>query len=206
MKILYTLVIFAAVFTTVYSQNESSPLVEKDIAYKDWVYKDIRTGSDRNLRKFVNGKKLVMVAYFAPWCPNWKHDAPLVQKLYDKYKAHGFDVIAVGEYDPVAAMKTHIDAMKLTFPAVYENESRADKDKTAHAEYRKSVGDTRKWGSPWYIFLEAPRLEPEGLALTRKAFTVSGELREAEVEKMIREKLGLSLHRTTDSKIGLKQP
>ena len=64
--------------------NEQSPIVEKDIAYKDWVYKNVQTGSDMNLRKFTLGKKLVMVVYFAPWCPNWKHDLAFVQAMYEK--------------------------------------------------------------------------------------------------------------------------
>ena len=52
-------------------QNERAPIVEKEFEYRDWTYKDVRGGSDQNLRKFADGKKLVMVLYFAGWCPNW---------------------------------------------------------------------------------------------------------------------------------------
>lgn len=191
MKILLALIVLFSGFAA-FGQNEQAPIVEKEIAYRDWVYKNVKTGNDMNLRKFTFGKKLVMVVYFAPWCPNWKHDAPFVQKMYEKYKANGFDVIAVGEYDPVDAMKAHIDQFKLTFPAVWESDERAAKDRTVHNEYRRSVGDTRKWGSPWYIFLEVDKLEPNGLVMTKKAPVVNGELIQADAEKFIREKLGLS--------------
>ena len=73
------------IFLTVifaFGQNEQSPIVEKEISYKDWTYKNVQTGENVNLRDFTKGKKLTMVVYFAPWCPNWKHDAPMLEKLY----------------------------------------------------------------------------------------------------------------------------
>lgn len=185
------LVINCVIFANAQGGNEQSPIVEKDIGYKDWVYKNVQTGNDTNLRKFTFGKKLVMVVYFAPWCPNWKHDVAFVQSMYDKYKVNGFDVIAVAEYDPVDSVKTHIGQYKLTFPVVWESDARTAKQTTSHYEYRKSVGDTRNWGSPWYIFLEVNKLEPAGLVMTKKAPIVNGELIQPDAEKFIREKLGL---------------
>src|SRR5258705_11463198 len=86
-------------------QNEQSPLIEKEINYKDWTYKSVQTGENVNLRDSTKGKKLTMVVYFAPWCGNWRHDAPMLEKLYEKYKAAGLGIIAIGEYDTVASMK-----------------------------------------------------------------------------------------------------
>lgn len=192
MKIILAGILALSSLTLSYGQNEQAPIVEKDIEYKDWVYKDVQTGSDVNLRKFTSGKKLVMVVYFAPWCGNWKHDLPFVQSMYDRYKAKGFDVIAVGEYDPVDTMKAHIQQYKLGFPVVWESDARTAKQTTTHYTYRRSVGDARNWGSPWYIFLEVSKLEPSGPVLTRRASVVSGELIRPDAEKFIREKLGLA--------------
>ena len=191
MKPLLALAIILIGLTAVFAQNEQAPLQEKEIKYKDWTYKSVRDDKDINLRDFAKKKKLVLVVYFAPWCPNWKHEAPFAQKLYEKYKANGFDVIGVGEYDTVAAMKTDLDDKKITFPVVYESDSKESKQKTLHYEYRQAVGDTRGWGSPWNIFLEPARLAKKGDILTEKTFIVNGELIEAEVEKFVREKLGL---------------
>lgn len=173
------------------AQTEQAPILEKEFKYKDWTYRSVRDEKTVNLREFTDRKKLVMVVYFAPWCPNWKHEAPFAQKLYEKYKASGFDVIGVGEYDTVAAMKTNLDTFKITFPVVYESDARDAKQKTLHYEYRKSVGDTRGWGSPWNVFLEPAKLSKKGDVLTEKTFIVNGELIEAEAEKFVREKLGL---------------
>jgi len=178
-------------FGFAFGQNEQAPMLEKEISYKDWTYKNVRTGTDVNLRGFTNGKKLTMVVYFAPWCGNWKFDAPMLQRLYDKYHDKGLAIIAVGEYDPVPAMKASLDALKVTFPAVYESESRADKQKTLHYQYRRSTGDFRSWGSPWYIFLTPSVIEKNGDVLTKKTFIINGELIEAEGEAFIRKQLGL---------------
>ena len=175
-----------------FGQNEQSPIVEKEINYKNWTYKNVQTGEDVNLREFTQGKKLVMVVYFAPWCPNWRHDVPMLQRFYDKYKASGLGIIGVGEYDPIASMKTNLDALKITFPAVYESENRTEKQKTLHYDYRKSTGDVRGWGSPWYIFLVPSMMEKKGDVLTKKTFVVNGELIETEGETFIRKQLGLT--------------
>jgi len=209
MKIIPALIILFISFTFAAAQNEQAPIVEKEFAYKDWTYKNVRTGEEINLRDHTSGKKLVMVVYWAPWCPNWKYDAPMVQRLYDKYKASGFAVIGVGEYDPVYAMKASLDNFKITFPSVYESETREARQTTLHADYRKQAGDTRKWGSPWYIFLQPASLEAKGDVLIRKANVVNGELIEAEAEKFIREKLGLpaaASNASTDGAIEVCEP
>ncbi|CAN5626025.1 hypothetical protein BH24ACI2_BH24ACI2_04650 [soil metagenome] len=196
MKSLFLLAFLFLSFTYSYAQNEQAPLQEQEINYKDWTYKSVRDDKEINLRDFAKNKKLIMVVYFAPWCPNWKHEAPFAQKLYEKYKSNGFDVIGVGEYDTVAAMKTNLDDKKITFPVVYESETKDAKQKTLHYEYRKAAGDTRGWGSPWNIFIEPANLKKDGDVLMKKAFVVNGELIEADVEKFVRQKLGLPAEET----------
>jgi thiol-disulfide isomerase/thioredoxin len=177
------------IFTS--AQSEQAPILEKEITYKDWTYKSVSDAKDLNLREFIKGKKLVMVVYFAPWCPNWRNEAPFAEKLYEKYKSYGFDVVGVGEYDTTAAMKTNLEEKKITFPVVYESESKDLKQKTLHYEYRKAAGDARNWGSPWNIFIEPRAIESKGDVLLKKASVVSGELIETETEKFVRQKLGL---------------
>ena len=185
--IILTLVLSFAVFT----QNEQAPMSEKALAYKDWTYKAVDGDKDVNLRKATTGKKLVMVAYWAPWCPNWKFDAPFVESLYEKYKGNGLEIIGVAEYDTVEKMKAHIKEQKLTFPIVYESTASADREKTTHFAMRREAGDARKWGSPWYVFLEPSKLDRAGDVLANKVRLVNGELIKPEAEKFIREKLGL---------------
>ena len=185
----FAVILLTALFA--FGQNEQAPIVEKEINYKNWTYKSVRTGEDTNLRDLTVGKKLVIVVYYAPWCGNWRFDAPMLQRFYDKYKSAGLEIVAVGEYDPVSSMQNNLTFMKITFPAVYESENRSEKQKTKHYDYRQSTGDTRGWGSPWYIFLQPSLMEKKGDTLTKKTFVINGEMIADEGEKFIREKLGL---------------
>ena len=204
MKTFLALAILLSGFVFTSAQTEQAPLLEKEINYKDWTYRNVRDDKSLNLREATKGKKLVMVVYFAPWCPNWKHEAPFAQKLYEKYKKDGLEIVGVGEYATVAAMKTNLDTFKITFPVVYESDSTQTKQKTLHYEYRKAVGDTRSWGSPWNIFIEPTKIEKKGDVLLKKAFIANGELIEADAEKFVRQKLGLTAEESKTANLSKK--
>ena len=169
--------------------HEYSPLEEKTVNYKNWTLKNLKDDTPVDLRSLVQGKKLVMVVYFAPWCGNWRYEAPVAAKLYEKYKAQGFEVIGVGEYGSREEVQKFFGPDGPPYPVVTESESRADRETTPHYAYRQLTGDKRKWGSPWNIFLEPAKLSKEGDLLTEKAWVVNGELIEADVDKFIAERL-----------------
>jgi hypothetical protein len=60
---------------------------------------------------------------------------------------------------------------------------------TPHYQYRRAAGDTRKWGSPWYVFLEVDKLTPGGSLMAKRLPTVNGELMKDDVEKFIKERV-----------------
>ena len=169
--------------------HEYSPLVEKTVNYKNWTLNTLKDNQPVDLRSLVQGKKLVMVVYFAPWCPNWRNEAPVAAKLYEKYKDQGFQVIGVSEYGTRDDVNTFFAPAGAPYPVVSESESKEDRDKTPHYGYRQLTGDTRRWGSPWNIFLEPASLAKTGDVLTEKAWVVNGELIEADVDKFIADRL-----------------
>ncbi|HJU54987.1 MAG TPA: redoxin domain-containing protein [Pyrinomonadaceae bacterium] len=197
MKKVLTLVALVFAFVTAaltglaQAGHEYAPLEEKTVNYKDWTLKSVKDDAPINLRTFAKGKKLVLVVYFAPWCGNWRNEAPVAAKLYAKYKAHGLDVIGVSEYAPRADTVTFFGESGSPYTVVSESESREDRDKTAHYGYRQATGDTRRWGSPYNVFLDPAKLNKTGDVLAEKAWVVNGELIEDEVESFIRERLGL---------------
>jgi len=171
------------------AQHEYSPLEEKTVNYKNWTLTGLTNDKPVDLRELVAGKKLVMVVYFAPWCGNWKFEAPIAAKLYEKYKDQGFTVIGVSEYGSRDDVKAFFGASGPPYPVVSESETRDDKQKTPHYAYRQLTGDRRNWGSPWNIFLEPAKLAKTGDVLTEKAWVVNGELIEEDVDKWIGERL-----------------
>jgi thiol-disulfide isomerase/thioredoxin len=182
-------ILFATAAISHAQNHEYSPLFEKTVNYKNWTLNDLATNKPTSLRSLMAGKKLVMVLYFAPWCPNWKMEAPVAATLYDKYKSQGFEIIGVGEYGSRDEVKNYFGPSGPPYPVVIESESRDDREKTAHYGYRQLTGDTRKWGSPWNIFLDPAKCNSTGDVLTEKAWIVNGELIEADVDKFIHDRL-----------------
>lgn len=190
-KLLLALVILISAPVAMLAQgsHEYSPLFEKTVNYKNWTLNDLANNKPVSLRSLMQGKKLVMVLYFAPWCPNWRNEAPVAASLYEKYKAQGFEIIGVGEYGSRDDVKNYFGPNGPPYPVVMESESRDDRDKTPHYAYRQLTGDTRKWGSPWNIFLDPTKCNQNGEVLTEKAWVVNGELVEADVDKFIHDRL-----------------
>jgi thiol-disulfide isomerase/thioredoxin len=191
MKFTLTLCLVLVACVAAFGQNEQSPIVEKDILYRDWTLKSVRDFSDLDLRDLIKGKKLVAVVYFAPWCHNWQLDAPMLQRLYDKYEENGFEIVAVGEYGTVDEMVSNLDTFKITFPVVFESQMRSAVDRTLHNSYRRTTGDTRDWGSPYYVFIEPAAVAKKGDVLLKHTSVINGEMVESEGERFIRQKLGL---------------
>jgi len=188
----FTLVLFALILTSIAIRaqdgHEYAPVLEKTVNYKAWTLNDLASNKPVALRSLMQGKKLVMVLYFAPWCPNWRNEAPVAASLYEKYKSQGFEIVGVSEYGSRDDVKAFFGPAGAPYPVVSESESRDDREKTPHFGYRRLTGDTRKWGSPWNIFLE-PAKCTSGEVLTEKAWIVNGELIEAEADKFIHDRL-----------------
>lgn len=192
MKKLLILSILALVTSPALGQgnHEYSPLVETTVNYKNWTLPDLKTDKPEDLRKLMAGKKLVMIVYFAPWCGNWRNEAPIAAKLYDKYKSQGFQVIGVSEYGSRDEVRSFFGEAGPPYPVVTESESKQDKQTTPHYGYRQLTGDKRNWGSPWNIFLEPDKVSASGDVLVEKTWVVNGELIEDEVDKFIASKVG----------------
>lgn len=192
MKLVFAFCLVLIVASAVLGQDEQAPIVEKDIVYKDWTLKSVRDFKDVGLRDLIKGRKLVAVVYFAPWCHNWQHDAPILQRFYDKYNSKGLEIVAVGEYGPADEMVTNLETFKLTFPIVFESQMRSAVDTTLHNTYRRMTGDTRDWGSPYYVFIDPASVSKNGDVLLKRTNVINGEIIESEGDRFIRQKLGLS--------------
>ena len=184
---LFALILTAAA-TGAQDGHEYAPVLEKTVNYKTWTLNDLASNKPVALRSLMQGKKLVMVLYFAPWCPNWRNEAPVAASLYEKYKAQGFEIVGVSEYGSRDDVKAFFGPSGPPYPVVSESESREDREKTPHFGYRQLTGDTRKWGSPWNIFLEPGKCS-NGEVLTEKAWIVNGELIQADADKFIHDRL-----------------
>src|ERR1044072_1409955 len=132
MKLLFALSILALAIPVARAQagHEYSPLTEPAVNYNNCNLPTLTAETSEDLRELMAGKKLVMIVYFAPWCANWKNQAPIAAKLYEKYKAQGFQVIGISEYASKDDVKNYFGKDGPPYPVVTESETREDKQKT----------------------------------------------------------------------------
>lgn len=62
--------------------------------------------------------KVVLYDFWASWCAPCRAALPGYEKIYQKYRSMGFEVIAVGTDDNAEAAKKFTNGLKLSFPVV----------------------------------------------------------------------------------------
>jgi hypothetical protein len=167
-----------------------APIVERKLDFYDFTYK---TAEERglNLREYAEDKSVIIVEYFAGWCANSNRNGHVIARLWAKYRERGLGVIGIAEYSDADELRIHVNRIGIEYPIVIETKKRTDRKDSIHFKYRRAAGDKRKWGTPFYVIIDARDIEPiAGKApLARRVFTVSGELVESEAEQFIEPRL-----------------
>lgn len=85
---------------------------------KDFSYPAL-DGKKRTLSEFRG--KVVLLAFFATWCPLCNEEMPTLVSLHEKYKERGLTVVAVSiDRAPVSLVKSWSDKRKLTYPILHD--------------------------------------------------------------------------------------
>lgn len=172
------------------NEPEPAPIVERKLDFYDFNFKSTE-GGPFNLRDYATGKRLVIVGFVAGWCPNSNRNGHVLKQLYDKYHERGLGAVVVTEYSDADEVRIHINRIGIDYPVVTETRSRDDRKDSQHYKYRRAVGDKRKWGTPFYVILDARDIEAAApkAPLARRVFTVSGEIVESEAEAFVEQRL-----------------
>ncbi|RPI37923.1 MAG: TlpA family protein disulfide reductase [Nitrospiraceae bacterium] len=89
----------------------------------DFSLKDI-TGSTINLSEFEN--KVVLLEFWATWCPPCKASIPELMELQERYKARGFTVISIS-IDKTQELSKHLfdfsQSYHINYPVLIGNEA-----------------------------------------------------------------------------------
>ncbi len=171
-------------------EPEPAPIVERKLDFYDINFKTTE-GAAFSLRNYASGKRIVIVSFIAGWCGNSNRNGHVLKRLYDKYHERGLGAVVVTEYSDADEVRIHINRIGIDYPVVTETTSRGDRKDSQHYKYRRAVGDKRKWGTPFYVILDARDIETSAVKtpLARRAFTVSGEIVESEAEAFIEQHL-----------------
>ena len=61
-------------------------------------------------------QKVVLLNFWATWCPPCREEMPAMERLYQRYKDRGLAILAISVDTNVDAVKPFVDSFRLTFP------------------------------------------------------------------------------------------
>ena len=157
--------------------------------YKNFSFPSSVEGQTVDLREQAKGKKLVLVTYFAAWCENSSHDYETIQHLLKKFGDKGLGVVGVCNYSEPKEVKEFITKHHPDYPIAMESNDDKQRENTTHYRFRKLCGDTRKWGTPFTLLIEAKNIKADGEILTNEVWAANGELDRKDAEKLLKQLL-----------------
>lgn len=68
--------------------------------------------------------KVVMLNFWATWCPPCRAEMPAIQEAYDMYQERGFIVLAINNAETPSQIQDFVDAFSLDMPMVLDVDGR----------------------------------------------------------------------------------
>jgi peroxiredoxin len=71
----------------------------------------------------LRSKKVVLINFWATWCPPCRLEMPTMQKIYSEYKGRGFEIFAINiEPDAKEEIREFMKELRLTFPVLLDHD------------------------------------------------------------------------------------
>jgi cytochrome c biogenesis protein CcmG/thiol:disulfide interchange protein DsbE len=71
----------------------------------------------------LRSKKVVLINFWATWCPPCRLEMPTMQKIYSEYKGRGFEIVAINiEPDAQEEIREFMKELRLTFPVLLDHD------------------------------------------------------------------------------------
>ncbi len=130
--------------------------------------------------------KILLLSYTAEWCKNCNYEAPYLGELYEKYHSRGLEIVTRTEYSEVDKVRDFIAKHDMKYPVIIGSVVAYDERETIRMEtfqylLRKTLGDTRKWGTPFNIIIVDGDVE--------NPYVVVGEMKSDQVNDLIEQTL-----------------
>lgn len=90
----------------------------------DFTLKDM-TGKPMSLSSFKG--KVVLLNFWATWCPPCRAEMPALNRLYQEKKNRGLEVIAVSTDRSLGSVKDFLEKNRVTFPVLFDGDRAAAK-------------------------------------------------------------------------------
>ena len=107
-----------------------------------------------------------IISYFAEWCPNCHYEAEQIPKLYEEFSPSGLGMTLVMDYAPKEASRAFTQLYGLNMNWVLGELNEKDEEKrnnTLFYNFRKSLNDSRRWGTPFHIIIKDGNMDYIGI-------------------------------------------
>jgi DsbE subfamily thiol:disulfide oxidoreductase len=64
--------------------------------------------------------KLLLLNFWASWCAPCREEMPAMERLYQKYRDHGFVIVGVNLKDDKKSALSFVKELKITFPIAFD--------------------------------------------------------------------------------------
>ena len=89
--------------------------------FKDFTLKDI-DGNEVSLSNFKG--KVIILNFFATWCPPCRHEVPDFVEIYNEYKDDGLVIVGIAQdREGVSTVKPFAQKNNITYPVLVEDGS-----------------------------------------------------------------------------------
>jgi peroxiredoxin len=72
--------------------------------------------------------KVIMVRFWADWCPFCEEEMKALEPIYKKYKEKGFVILAINVAQSVKTVKKYVDRLGLSYPILLDSDSATAKN------------------------------------------------------------------------------
>ena len=96
------------------AKRQSANFTLTDLQGKQWTLQDLRG-------------KVVLVNFWATWCPPCKKEMPDLEALYQKFKDQGFVILAISEDEETEKVAPFIAEQKVTYPILLDPGAKVNK-------------------------------------------------------------------------------
>ena len=97
-------------------------IIDETNSYIDFELNDL---NGRSVKLSDYEGKLIMINFWASWCPPCISEMPSMENLYQKMKGKNFEMLAVNIQEKTPVVKNFVDKNKYTYPVLLDTDADA---------------------------------------------------------------------------------